>query len=287
MFKWQTSVAIAITISLFHCLADKWNPTPRPMPTQSQSIWQHDARERGRESGINRDDESKNASLAEWKPKRLSSCLTYTTCRNYSGIFGPWPLEQPGIDCQWCAAPFPYFFTQPMPCHKSIRAKFLAKALKALQKAQFFLVLPAMLSCLCHVEQKQLPALPVASFACGYGSSVRVAYTPRGTHAKDIVGKWMNGKLKAIFCLSRDGSMYVPCLVVPTVVVVVVVVVVRVWILHVRIAWSLRLAFDCSPLTMPPESNVTKQIYLHCQLIYMQPARGHIEPSKTHTYTCI
>lgn len=209
MFKWQTSVAIAITISLFHCLADKWNPTPRPMPTQSQSIWQHDARERGRESGINRDDESKNASSAEWKPKRLSSCLTYTTCRNYSGIYGSWPLEPPGIDCQWCAAPFPFFFTQPMPCHKSIRAKFLAKALKALQKAQFFLVLPAMLSCLCHVEQKQLPALPVASFACGYGSSVRVAYTPRGTHAKDIVSKWMNGKLKAIFCLSRDGSMHV------------------------------------------------------------------------------
>lgn len=145
-----------------------------------------------------------------------------------------------------------------------------------------------MLSCLCHVEQKQLPALPalpVASFACGYGSSVRVAYTPRGTHAKDIVGKWMNGKLKAIFCLSRDGSMYVPCLVVPTLAVIVVVV--RVWILHVRIAWSLRLAFDCSPLTTPAESNVTKQIHLHCLLIYMQPARGHIEPSKTHTYTCI
>lgn len=142
MFKWQTSVAIAITISLFHCLADKWNPTPRPMPTQSQSIWQHDARERVRESGINRDDESKNASSAEWKPKRLSSCLTYTTCRNYSGIFGSWPLEQTGIDCQWCAAPFPFFFTQPMPCHKSIRAKFLAKALKALQKAQFFSCAP-------------------------------------------------------------------------------------------------------------------------------------------------
>lgn len=90
----------------------------------------------------------------------------------------------------------------------------------------------------------------------------------------------MNGKLKAIFCLPRDGSMYVPCLVVPTVVVVVV----RVWILHVRIALSLRLAFDCSPLTTPAESNVTKQIYLHCQLIYMQPARGHIE-LVIHTHT--
>lgn len=214
MFKWQTSVGIAITISLFHCLADKWNPTPRPMPTQSQSIWQHDARERENERDKQRwwVSESKSPSSAEWKPKRLSSCLTYTTCRNYSGIFGSWPLELLGIDCQWCAAPIPFFFTQPMSCHKSMRAKFLAKALKALQKAQFFLVLPAMLSCLCHVEQKQLPALPalpVASFACGYGSSVRVAYTPRGTHAKDIVGKWMNGKLKAIFCLSRDGSMYV------------------------------------------------------------------------------
>lgn len=177
-------------------------------------------RERERQNDIAR--EWENESSTEWKPKRLSSCLTYITCRNYSGIFGSWPLKLPALIVNEARPPLILLTLPPilllsayaLPCHKSIRVKFFGQSIKSITKSAIFSKSPAaMLSCLCHVEQKQLPVLRVASASCQLpvARSVRVAYTPRGTHAKDIVGKWINGKLKAIFCLPSRWEYVCMC----------------------------------------------------------------------------
>lgn len=135
------------------CLANKWNPSPSLMPTQSQSIWQHGVWERKRqnnrasewESGRRR--ELENESSAEWKPKRLSSCLTYITCRNYSGIFGSWPLKLPALIVNEARPPLILLTLPPtlhpplslcLPCHKSIRVKFFGQSIKSITKSAIF-----------------------------------------------------------------------------------------------------------------------------------------------------
>lgn len=129
-------------------------------------------------------------------------------------------FEAASIDCQWSAASThpPYVATHSpalslcLPCHKSIRVKFFGQSIKSITKSAIFFVEPrrhAVMSLSCWTKavasspgcQRQLPVV----------SSVRVAYTPRGTHAKDIVGKWINGKLKAIFCLPSRWEYVCVC----------------------------------------------------------------------------
>lgn len=147
MFKWQASVAIAVSIFAFPLSVWLTNETLAQAWCQlnlNQFGNMAYERERERQNYIAR--EWENESSTEWKPKRLSSCLTYITCRNYSGIFGSWPLKLPALIVNEARPPLILLTLPPilllsayaLPCHKSIRVKFFGQSIKSITKSAIF-----------------------------------------------------------------------------------------------------------------------------------------------------
>lgn len=136
-------------------------------------------------------------SKAECPRDFLGLCLAFITCRNYIAMKAA--LAATFKAAHWFGS------THSTLTHGSVQwlvinqsKRNFSQSIKSITKSAIFSE-PRMLSCLCHVEQSQLP---VGSCQFEWRQRpYRYVYAPVGTHAKDIeANEWMPNPRQSIVC---------------------------------------------------------------------------------------
>lgn len=131
-----------------------------------------------------------------WIPERFWLCLAFITCRNY--IAPETPLAATFKAAHWFGTIGFTLIHSPVQWLVINQSKRnFSHSIKSITKSAIFSE-PRMLSCLCHVEQRQLP---VASCQLEWRQRPCYVYAPVGMHAKDIkANEWMPNPRQSIVC---------------------------------------------------------------------------------------